>query len=112
MGNIKYLEQLVEDKLTAMHTAFIGRVLSFSGASARVQPLGGIKALLVDIPVIESARYRLKTREPVSIEALKEGDLVLCLCCESDISGSRRGQDSRPTPAKFSLSDAVVVGVL
>lgn len=70
-ANTQIFGNIVEEKLLSLHTCYIGRVLSYSGKTANVQPLQMIKqygkpavacSIIPNVPVIESARYRLKEK--------------------------------------------------
>lgn len=107
--NIRGLvNELVEQKLLLTHTAFVGRAYAVRGSRADVQPLtlakealGSAKPqpVLVDVP-------RLRGLE------LAEGDVVLCVVCERDISHAMRGQLAMPARRRHDLADAVIVGVM
>ena len=43
MGNISIFNDMIEDKLLNIRTAYIGKVLSFNGTTATIQPLGVVK---------------------------------------------------------------------
>lgn len=71
MGNYQIIDNIIEEKLLSMHTCYIGRVLAFNGTSANIQPLQMIKqygknavacSVIPNVPVIESARYRLSEK--------------------------------------------------
>lgn len=69
MGNLNFVENMIEQKLLSLHTAYLAKVLSVSGdlKTAKIQPLGKTKAYgeaavsqspLTDVPVVHSARYK------------------------------------------------------
>lgn len=89
---------------------------------------------LPNVPVIDSARYKLKSKtitavtgvsvsgdkanvtetkytvaEPVPIGA---GDIVVCVCCDRDITETKNGNMATPPIGHHSMSDSVVVGIL
>ena len=131
----------LEQVLLRLHTAFLGRVVSFneSAGTASVQPLtltkpvgsAAIKQpLLKDIPVLANARYRLKYMNPsyckaqcsegsnliaekhITMEPLSAGNIVLCVTCERDITAARRGRTEVPALGHHQQKDSIVVGVL
>lgn len=135
MGNISIFNDLIEDKLLNLRTAYIGKVLSFNGSTATIQPLGVVKqygkpatkqAIVSDVPVVQSARYKLGTEERtcrisetqtqqrthITLTPLSAGDLVFCVCADRDITEARRGQIATPPVGHHSITDSVVVGVL
>lgn len=135
MGNMAFFDAAIEKKLMDLHCAYIGRVLSTDGETAKVQPLGLIKkpgdsaaktqAVVDNVPV--ACRYKFKQKtitylissdgdtrtqkivEPAEIVA---GDLVVCLCADRDISSSRRGRNELPPAGRHSISDSIIVGIL
>lgn len=134
MSKLKVFDDIIEDKLLALHTAYIGRVIATDGQSATLQPLGMIKqygkaaerqSIVSNAPVIQSARYKIKTeqrtckvgdtteqRTHLVLEPLKSGDLVFCVCAERDITEAKKGNIATPQIGHHSLSDSVVVGIL
>ena len=40
MGAEKYFDSFIENKLLSLHTAYLAKVLSVSGKTAKIQPLG------------------------------------------------------------------------
>ena len=125
---------MVENSMLDLHTGYIGRVVAFDGATAKVQPLAMQKEInqapkrlpiIADVPVVNSARFKFsvrefqceigagtETRQHIVGEPLAPGDLVYCVCADRDISGALRGDFYTPTIRRHSLSDSVVVGVL
>lgn len=142
MGSIKVITDIIEDKLMNLHTAYIGKVLSFDGTKATIQPLSMIKqygktaekqSVVANAPVLQGARYKIKTemrtcgisttggvncslqteqREHLVLEPLSAGDIVFCVCAERDITEAKKGIIATPQIGHHSLSDTVVVGIL
>ena len=130
MGNLRFFENMIETKLLNLHTAYLAKVLSTDGETARIQPLGMSKAYgetaikqspLSGVPVLQSARYKIAPKEDITEQAevesvvitpLAEGDIVLCVCCERDISQAKKGNNSTPVYGHHSMSSSVVVGIL
>lgn len=140
IGNLKFFENIVENKLLNTHTSFIGRVLSTNGVTAKIAPLGMSKGYdgsvlaqspISNVPIIHSARWKLKKEklryvknvsdhtpafEEVDILVPTEiaaGDVVVCVCCERDISEAKKGNNSVPAVGStHSMSNSVVVGIL
>lgn len=132
-----FVENIVNSRLLNLHTAYLANVLSYDKKkfTAKIQPLGKVQAYgeepqeqspLSDVPVIQSARYTLKPRDLTGmlehtdvnemtvweIKPLKSGDIVLCVCCERDITDAKKGRNTLPVEGHHSMSDSVVVGVL
>lgn len=98
MQSMSIGDKQLEQALLQLHTAFLGRVVSFneSAGTASVQPLtltqpvGGnaIKQpLLKDIPVLANARYKLKYMNPPYCKAqCSEGSVTGNLTAEKHIT--------------------------
>lgn len=147
MGNLKFFENLIETKLLNTHTAYIARVLSTNGVTAKIAPLGMTKAYgetaltqspLSNVPVLHSARYKMAKQKiryvsEVKVEKseyvtsvtpefkevtvlvptdISAGDIVLCVCCDRDITEARRGNNAVPPIGHHSMSSSVIVGIL
>ena len=115
----KIIDERIEAKLLDLHCAYLARVISVTGSSATVQPLGKIKqigrsaksqAIVSNVPIIKSAR-------PIEINgqtyfSIAPGDIAICVCCDRDISQTVKGIDATPAAGHHSISDSVLVGVL
>ena len=152
MGNMKFFEDLIDGRMLDMHVAYLAKVISTDGKTAKIQPLGLIKeygekaqksAVLVDVPIIETARHTVKsekltfltdvkikttqsngyltsatpectfeTRNFAILEPLKAGAIVICVCCDRDITDAKNGKNATPKTGSHSLSDSVIVGVV
>ena len=135
MGNISIFNDMIEDKLLNIRTAYIGKVLSFNGTTATIQPVGVVKqygksaskqAIVSDVPVVQSARFKFSTEERtcrigevgteqrthVVLTPLAKGDLVFCVCADRDITEARRGNIATPPVGHHSITDSIVVGIL
>lgn len=85
MGVSTVINDSIDKKLLDMNVAYIAKVLSTDGKKAKIQPLGMIKqvgesarakAPIPDVPIIQSARYKLVEKEityvsDVSVDAPK-----------------------------------------
>lgn len=121
-----YIENIIEDKLLNLHTAYVAKVLSYSGGKATVQPLNMVKqygkvaqapSIVKNIPVVRSARFKLNTTKIEGVTVLtpteiSKGDLVFCMCADRDITEALKGNMSTPALGHHSRSDSVVVGIL
>lgn len=108
--NTNFFRNLVEQKLMSLHTAFLATVLSVNGKYADIQPLSLIKAYNK-----EAKEQAMINNVPICKHALEdvlEGCTVLCVCCERDISQTRKGNFALPSYRHHSLSDSVIVGVI
>lgn len=98
MQSMSIGDRQLEQALLQLHTAFLGRVVSFneSAGTASVQPLtltqpvGGNavkQPLLKDIPVLANARYKLKYMNPPYCKAqCSEGSVTGNLTSEKHIT--------------------------
>lgn len=133
------MEALMDGKLSGVHTAYLAKVLSISGRTAKIQPLGlyedadGTKkaqSVLTKVPIAKSVR----TSNPsVSFSCpqyegndedgprascncwqprLSVGDIAVCICCEQNISEAKRGVNALPPSGRFSMSDSIIIGFL
>lgn len=133
MGNLKFFHDLVEGKLLALHTSFLAKILNTDGKVAKIQPLQMIKqygkeaeqyAPLEDVPILQSVK-KFET-EPlkcgckdcelegdlVILKDVKKGDVVLCICCERNITEAVKGEVTTSVIGHHEMHDAVIVGVL
>lgn len=149
--NGKFFDNLIEQRLLDMHTAYIGKVLSIDGEKAKVQPLGMYKQYgetakkQAVVSAVIAAKYKITKTEDITyvenstlnvsknsesvvtgvtisntkktktipvVEELKAGHIVICVCCDRDITEARKGNNSVPSVGHHSLSDSVIVGIL
>lgn len=54
----------------------------------------------------------IKTEEFLELVRLEKGDIVVCVCCDRDITDARKGINSTPVAGHHSLSDSVIVGLI
>lgn len=109
MGYDKYIDNAIEKKLLSLHTAYLAKVISVSGRTAKIQPLGKVKEVgkkEESQSVLTSVPY---TKQVTSI---KKGDVVVCICCERDITEAKRGRNVLPPTGHHSMSDSIIIGVL
>lgn len=152
MGYQKIFENMIESRLLDLHCAYIAKILSTDGKTAKIQPLGKTKqfgeaakdqAPITNVPIIESARYKYKKKtleyvsdvsinttyssgyvtsatpiltkkkiDVVEVEDVAAGDIVICVCCDRDITEARKGNNSVPSIGHHSMSSSVIVGVI
>ena len=133
MGNLSFFNNAIESKLRDLHCAYIGKVLSTNGTTAKVQPLGlfqqasgekaRAKAVVDDVPI--ACRYKISQKtitfsvgegtesQVVAVpEELKAGDIVVCLCADYNISAARKGKNELPPAGRHKITDSIIVGIL
>lgn len=124
----------MSSKIGGIHTAYLAKVLSISGRTAKIQPLGLYKdadgttkkqSVLTKVPISK----QIRTTDPsVSISCngdgtpkatcncwqpkIEVGDIAVCICCEQNISEAKRGVNALPPEGRFSMSDSIIIGVL
>ena len=81
MGNLTAFDNIIEEKLMSMHTAFVAKIISVKGNSATVQPLNMVKqygktaqkqTVLQDVPILFNAQNKL---EPYNLTYVKDVSL-------------------------------------
>lgn len=148
MGYNTVIENMIDEKMLGIHTAYIGKVLAYSNGKATIQPLTMIKQYgksakkqspIPNVPVVHSARYKLKVNSTevvtnittsksnsyvtsvnssktnindIELTPLSAGDIVICVCCDRDITEAKNGNIATPSIGHHSQSDSVVVGIL
>lgn len=109
MGNMSFFENMIERKLLNLHTAYLGKVVSTNGKTAKIQPLGMTKAYgeaaqkqssLSNVPITKN------------VTEIAEGDIAVCICCERDITDAKKGRNAVPALGHHSMSDSIIIGVL
>ena len=135
MGSLGFFENMINQKLLSLHTAYLAKVLSVNGNTAKIQPLGmtqgynekaQAQSVLTNVPIacqkLKNHTYTVvtdpypnarKTQITVAqVEPLKAGDIVVCVCCERDITEAKKGKNAVPPIGHHSMSDSVIIGVL
>ena len=138
MGNLKVFENMIEEKLLNLHTAYVAKVISVNGTKAKIQPLnmvkqyGGIakKQSPITAYILNNARYKLKTdtiryvsnisdhspvfetKSVIVSTPISAGDVVFCVCAERNITEVKNGNLATPQIGHHSMSDSVIVGIL
>ena len=135
------INNIVDEKMKNLNVAFLAKILSVSGNKAKIQPLGLTKgygtearkqAVITNVHIANSARYRLNTKEIeyitevgfVGLEVTRrsetvavatpitKGDIVLCVCCDRNIDAALKGENSLPPAGCHNKSDCVIVAII
>lgn len=78
MGHLTVLDNLMEEKLMNMNTAFIGKITAIKKNSATIQPLNKVKqygktaqkqSVLLDVPILNHTKYKY---EPYKLKYVKD----------------------------------------
>lgn len=132
MSDFDYFTKLVDQKILNVHTAFLAKVISVKGKSARLQPLSMYKAVggtaqqpsVVTAVVPENIKYKRedityqisaaqnRTTTVLVPDELKTGDIVYVGVCERDISYAQNGIIAEATNRHHSVNDSVILQVL
>lgn len=142
MGNLSIFNDMIEEKLMGVHTAFVATIVSIpeDAKTATIQPLSMIKqygkgakaqSIIKDVPILQNARFKLEPYtlkyvksvsgdsasydelETVKRKKLEKGDVVFCVCADRDISETKKGSMTTPSVARHhDASDAVIIGVI
>lgn len=129
---MNFNESFINGKLINIHTAFIGKVLTVNGNTARVQPLTYSKNISGELkeqtPVAvyipqnikvkqEAITYRTgqdssKTITVIVPDTITGGDIVYCGVSERDITAENlSGKIAKPT-RHHDINDSVILAVL
>jgi hypothetical protein len=121
---IKYLNKMIENRLTDLHTAMPCKVESYNEAegTAKVIPLFKIKFLgedvaqerppLIDVPVIKH-RYRISGNLVEYKPVYQAGDIVLVIFLERAFDMVKNGEIADPIyNRKHALDDSIIIGLL
>ncbi|MDO5397069.1 MAG: hypothetical protein Q4G33_03985 [bacterium] len=128
---MNFTEKLIDSKLINIHTAFIGKVISINGNTARVQPLTYSKnmngKLIEQTPIAahiprniktkcENITYRIseydsQTTTVIVPDELVIGDIVYCGVSERDISAENLGGKIAEPTRHHDINDSVILAV-
>ena len=106
MNMAKVIDDMTEEKLLNLHTAFIAKVTAVKGKKCTVKPLDKIKAygqtakeqaVITEVPVLQHV-------------SVAKDDIVLCICAERDITSSIKGKSNIPPIGHHQIKDAIVIG--
>lgn len=122
MRNLKFFDDMINKKLLDLHTAFLAKILSVSGNQAKIQPLGLTKEIggtarpyapVSSVPFTRNSRYKLSADGGVlTASAVTNGDIVICVCCDRDITEAKCGKNVLPPVGHHNMSDCIIIGVL
>jgi len=115
MNGIGLIDDMIEEKLLHLHTAFLAKVLNFDEdtLTADIQPLSLTKQYgkaAIRQAVIKDVIYLEQIRPSQKSQAIDK--TVLCVCCERDISGTKNGSYALPVIGHHTLHDCIIVGWL
>lgn len=113
MNGINFIEDMIEEKLLHLHTAFLAKVLNFDeeNLTADIQPLSLTKQYgkpAMKQAVIKNVVYLKQVRPSEKSQAV--GKTVLCICCERDISSTKNGNYSLPVIGHHNMHSCIIIG--
>lgn len=102
-------ENMMNNKLLSLHTAYLAKVISVNGKTAKIQPLGYSK-----VYGGSAKKQSPLTAVPITkqVTGISAGDIAVCICCERDISEAKKGNNTVPAVGHHSMSDSIIIGVL
>lgn len=140
MGFDSTISNIIEQRLLSLHTCYLAKVLSTDGETAKILPLGKVKAygeeakaqsVLTNVPIINSARYKFTPKKITYVtdvidhgavkgsqtfalipREIQAGDIVVCVCGERNITDAKKGINSTPPAGHHSKSDSIIIGIL
>lgn len=110
-----FFENLIEQKLLQLHTCCLAKVSRVNGNYATIQPLSMIKAVggkPKKQAVIENVPISRTVFASLGVNETLQGKVVIVVCCERDISQTKKGIFALPSIRRHSLSDSVIIGFL
>lgn len=115
MDAVGFFDEMIEEKLLHLHTAFLAKVLNFDEdtRTATIQPLALAKQYgksAMKQAVVQGVVYLEHIRPTQKSEAV--GNTVLCVCCERDISNTKNGVYALPALGHHTLHDCIIIGRL
>ncbi len=115
MNGINFIDDMIEEKLLHLHTAFLAKVLNFDeeNLTADIQPLSLTKQYgrtAAKQSVIKDVIYIEQIRPTEKKQAINK--TVLCVCCERDISETKNGKYALPVIGRHNMHDCIIIGWL
>lgn len=124
----KVINDLIDQKLLSLHTAYFAKVISVEGSSAKIQPLNMIKEkgedaqqqAVLTVPILQNVKKLSSQTVTINGSSVKvakvtdieKDDIVYVLCAERDITETKRGNIAVPALGHHRMSDSVIVGVI
>lgn len=67
-----------------------------------------------DESIVRDVQYQVEkaTIQSAQIKPISAGDIVVCVCCERNISEAKKGNNAVPPTGHHSMSDSIIIGVL
>jgi hypothetical protein len=129
MNEITFFENFVNSKIKNINTAYLGKVLSVSGNTARLQPLNMHKAVggkakeqkTTTALIPPNIKFRAETitymtsattsdtKTVLIPENLAVGDIVYVGICDRDISNAQNGEIREATARHHNINDGVIL---
>ena len=127
-----YFERLVNGKILEIHTAYLAKVLSVKGTTARLQPLTKYKAVggnaktssTTEALIPPNIKFKTEkitylisnveseTKTVIVPAKLEVGDIVFVGVCDRDISNAKNGVINEATQRHHNINDGVILRVV
>lgn len=133
MNEFSFFENMIEQRILSIHTAFLAKVISVDDDGATVQPLMSLKStatgeqtavgyIRVTVPKNikfkrENITYRVSdtssiTKTVVVPDDIAVGDIVYIGICERNITNAVNGSSELATMRAHDMNDGVILCVL
>lgn len=133
MNEFNFFQNMIEQRVLSIHTAFLAKVISVDNDGATVQPLMSLKSsatgeqtavgyIRVTVPKNvkfkrEDITYRISdtssvTKTVIVPDDIAVGDIVYIGICERDITNAKTGGAELATMRAHDMNDGVILCVL
>lgn len=133
MNEFNFFQNLIEQRVLSIHTAFLAKVISVDNDGATVQPLMSLKSSTtgeqtavgyVRVTVPENVKFKREdityrisdtssvTKTVIVPDDIAVGDIVYIGICERDITNAKTGGAELATMRAHDMNDGVILCVL
>ena len=133
MNEFNFFQNMIEQRILSIHTAFLAKVISVDNDGATAQPLMSLKSsatgeqtavgyIRVTVPKNvkfkrEDITYRISdtssvTKTVIVPDDIAVGDIVYIGICERDITNAKTGGAELATMRAHDMNDGVILCVL
>ena len=114
MGRADIFNNMIEQKLLGLHTCYLAKVLSTNGKTAKILPLGKVKAYgeeakaqspLTNVPITSSARYKFTLK---NLEYERDVDITTSPSAEGCVGSVRLIEDKNRE--NFAIVEPIAAG--
>lgn len=133
MNEFNFFQNMIEQRVLSIHTAFLAKVISVDNDGATVQPLRSLKSSAtgeqtavgyVRVTVPENVKFKREdityrisdtssvTKTVIVPDDIAAGDIVYIGICERDITNAKTGGAELATMRTHDMNDGVILCVL